>query len=71
MVSFTGTAMISDFGTSRMIGASYSPACPSSTPKGTYQYLAPELVSPDVAVHSKEADVWAFGMTIHVCNTQF
>ena len=60
-----------DFGTSRILQASLSLGKPTPTQKGTAQYLAIELVTTDddgnpVSMQSKEADVWAFGMSIFV-----
>lgn len=68
VISESGKAMICDFGSSRMIAPSRTLANITSTPKGTLQFWAPELVSSDeVARHSKATDVWAFGMVVFVC----
>ena len=58
--------MICDFGCARMEQATQSLAAPSSAEKGTWNYLAPELLQPGAERMSKETDVWAFGMTIYV-----
>jgi serine/threonine protein kinase len=53
--------------------ASCSIAKPTTTARGTIQYMAPELlkfddedVSATQSMQSKEVDIWAFGMTIIV-----
>ena len=53
------------------MNASLSLGRPTSTRKGTAQYLAVELVQIDndgnpISFQSIEADVWAFGMTAYV-----
>ncbi|KAL5496064.1 hypothetical protein ACEPAH_3157 [Sanghuangporus vaninii] len=57
-------AIICDFGSSRIIEASLELGRPSSRDKGTVRWLAYELVAGS-DTHSKETDVWAFGMTIY------
>lgn len=61
--------MICDFGTARMLSPSCTLANVTSTVKGTAQFHAPELLNYEVdASHSKETDIWAFGMTVYVRN---
>lgn len=47
-----------------------SPSCTlavlTSIVKGTPQFLAPELLGEAMIGHSKETDIWAFGMTVYV-----
>lgn len=68
MVTDTGDARICDFGGSRIAASSKSVAKPSTGIRGTPRYLSYELVAfPDqYSQHTKESDVWAFGMTIYV-----
>lgn len=67
LVSSSGDALICDFGCSRMITASQSLAKVSSGLKGTPRYQAYELLSEGgFKGYTKEADVWAFGMTVYV-----
>ena len=53
-----------------MLEASRSLANMSSGVRGTYRYLAYELVEiPDSSkrpCHTKQTDIWAFGMTVYV-----
>ena len=60
-------AIICDFGTSRIIEASLELGRPSLREKGTVRWLAYELIlGIGSNEHSKETDIWAFGMTIYV-----
>ena len=66
-MSAVGKALICDFGCARMIVASRTMAGVTSTVKGTHSFWAPELLDLDrPGKHSKETDVWAFGMTTYV-----
>ncbi|KAL5522416.1 hypothetical protein ACEPAG_8432 [Sanghuangporus baumii] len=66
LVSSSGDALICDFGCSRIITASQSLAKPSSGLKGTPRYQAYELLTEGrFKGYTKEADVWAFGMTVY------
>ncbi|EJD08301.1 kinase-like protein [Fomitiporia mediterranea MF3/22] len=75
LVSATGVPLISDFGISRVISISESlsgqGACaqPSSGDvKGSSRWMSPELLLPtrdQTTKHTKESDVWAFGMTAY------
>lgn len=49
-----------------MASASFSLANLSSTIKGTAQFWAPELLVETKTQHSKETDIWAFGITGYV-----
>lgn len=73
MVSNTGTPLICDFGISRLIAITTSLGLyahtESGTPKGTCRWMSPELLLPPVgqsASHTKESDIWAFGMIVYV-----
>lgn len=67
LISSQGRALIGDFGTSRtLVGGRSQPA---RAPAGKNDILswAPELLDVDQpGIHSKETDVWAFGMTVYV-----
>ncbi|KAL5492783.1 hypothetical protein ACEPAI_4231 [Sanghuangporus weigelae] len=66
LVSRFGEPCICDFGISRMIAASQSFGETSAhRVKGTVRWMARELLEDPQAVHSKESDIWAFGMTIY------
>ncbi|EJC98173.1 kinase-like protein [Fomitiporia mediterranea MF3/22] len=71
LVSDSGDARICDFGYTRMIDASKSLVNLSTGIKGTPQYLAYELLADPskYTKHSKESDVWAFGITVFVSNS--
>ena len=64
MIDAKGSVKISDFGCARIEAASMSLAAITKSEKGTYHYWAPELTNS--SPHSKETDVWAFGMTVYV-----
>ncbi|OCB90803.1 kinase-like protein [Sanghuangporus baumii] len=73
LVSQIGEPLICDFGISRLIAASHTMAGhglqgQSSTIRGSARWMSPELLLPsgEHAVHSKESDIWAFGMTVYV-----
>ncbi|KAL5504532.1 hypothetical protein ACEPAH_7193 [Sanghuangporus vaninii] len=72
LVSQIGEPLICDFGISRLIAASHTMAghgvqAQSSTIRGSARWMSPELLLPsgEHAVHSKESDIWAFGMTVY------
>ncbi|KAL5512533.1 hypothetical protein ACEPAG_3186 [Sanghuangporus baumii] len=72
LVSQLGEPLICDFGISRLIAASRMMAehglqAQSSTIRGSARWMSPELLLPsgEHAVHSKETDIWAFGMTVY------
>lgn len=64
--------MICDFGCSSVLFASLSLVRQDEGPKGTCQYMAPELVDPDAVEPStstqstEKTDVWAFGIVLYV-----
>lgn len=67
MISAKRSALICDFGCSRMFYPSRSLANVTTTTKGTNLFWAPELLDIDQTVQqSKATDVWAFGMTVYV-----
>ncbi|KAL5524358.1 hypothetical protein ACEPAF_9498 [Sanghuangporus sanghuang] len=63
--------LICDFGISRMLDptqSGYVSATRSDNPRGTIRWMAPELLAPEEGVeasHSKETDVWAYGMVLY------
>lgn len=67
------SAIICDFGASRIFNASLQLGQPSSSRKGTTRWLAFEIITgmPCQSNYSKEADVWAFGMTVYVSQSLF
>lgn len=72
LISNDGIPRICDFGMSRMLAASRTlGSATSGHLKGSARWLAIELLqmsdSGSQPVHTLETDVWAFGMTIHVC----
>lgn len=87
MVDENGRPMITDFGQSRMMSYKpaclvTNPNDPSggSTRWMAYEFLDPSVVSfdgfdelgADVVRHTKETDMWAFGMVIYVsCRSSF
>lgn len=68
VITDDGDARICDFGGSHITAASKSVAKPSTGIRGTLRYIAYELVAStdQYLMHTKESDVWAFGMTIFV-----
>lgn len=68
VIANSGDARICDFGGSRIAYASKSVAKPSTGIRGTPRYLAYELITllDQHPRHTKESDVWAFGMTVFV-----
>ncbi|KAI5122714.1 hypothetical protein M0805_009767 [Coniferiporia weirii] len=73
LVDTSGEAVICDFGISRAINATQAALGGNTTalggPKGSYQWMARELFlvegGPTSIKHTKETDVWAFGMTAY------
>ena len=63
MIGPTGRAMICDFGCAADEKSSHCLGL-----RGTLLYKAPELYTPEGWMNSKQSDVWAFGMTIYVCD---
>ena len=77
VISDDGKPLLCDFASSRMIIASKVVISPVSGAAGSCEYTAPELLAIDENFEntspslSKEADVWAFGMTTFVCGRIF
>jgi serine/threonine protein kinase len=73
LISADGRAVLSDFGTSRLLKNNITIAG-TATFKGSVRWTAPELFKPsdeplDHLFHIKASDVWAFGMVIYVRRT--
>jgi serine/threonine protein kinase len=68
LVDTHGTALLTDFGLSRMMEDSTLWNTTASVAKGTIRWMAPELLDGTVQTVTKEADIWAFGMTAYVRN---
>lgn len=73
LISRTGEPQICDFGISRMLSPSQQyqtiwQTVSTAGFRGTIRYLSIEFVSDPklLGVHTKESDVWAFGMTAYV-----
>lgn len=69
LVGDSGEPLICDFGISRMLNSSLSITGSSTGAlRGSARWMAPELFDIMVgnACHTKETDVWAFGMTVFV-----
>ncbi|EJC98188.1 WD40 repeat-like protein [Fomitiporia mediterranea MF3/22] len=66
LVSNTGDALLCDFGCARMMSATRSLVNFSSGIRGTSRYLACELLalSGQSTGHTKQTDIWAFGMAV-------
>ena len=71
LISRHGDPLLCDFGISKMLITSGS--LDLSSIKGSARWMAMELVTfdegadtPRAVQHSKETDLWAFGMTINV-----
>lgn len=75
LVDNEGVPRICDFGISNAITVSQTMSMGSESRdvKGTLRFMAIELFdfSKGQPHHSKESDIWAFGMTIHVRNVAF
>ncbi|KAI5116148.1 hypothetical protein M0805_001131 [Coniferiporia weirii] len=77
LVSKSGDAVICDFGISRAMNATQFALGGNTTrpsgPAGTIRWMAHELVAkPDTYTkHTKESDVWAFGMTTYELLTTY
>jgi serine/threonine protein kinase len=73
LVNSDGRPLLSDFGISRIVIESNTVTGTTSL-RGNVRYMAPELLGLQVAeskhqFHTKESDVWAFGMVVHVSET--
>jgi ephrin-A len=70
LVSHDGRPLLSDFGVSRIVIESGT-ITGTTTMRGNTRYMAPELLGRQAAeldhqFHTKESDVWAFGMVFYV-----
>ena len=64
--------MLADFGISRFDSVNGEPA--EASYEGSIRWMARELINAlmsgsDHLVHTKESDVWAFGMVLYVSDT--
>ena len=67
-----GHPMLADFGISRFVSVNGEPAEVSY--EGSIRWMARELIRTLMSesshlVHTKESDVWAFGMVVYVSDT--
>ena len=70
LMNHYGEPLITDFGLSRMITYSqtFMASAMNGSIKRSLRWMAYELLSrEDEAKHTKESDMWAYGMTIYVC----
>lgn len=80
LVNNNGKPVLTDFGISRVLGESGTLGGTTSL-KGSTRWMAAELMnlSPSTTgpingdgnnnqLHTKETDIWAFGMVIYVCS---
>ena len=72
LVSNDGHPMLADFGISRFDSVNGEPA--EASYEGSIRWMASELVRALMSgssrlVHTKESDVWAFGMVVYVSDT--
>ncbi|KAL5481088.1 hypothetical protein ACEPAI_10029 [Sanghuangporus weigelae] len=67
LVGHSEEPLICDFGISRILSHSLSNGGTSSASlKGSARWMAPELFNVEIdAHHTKETDMWAFGMTVY------
>lgn len=68
LVSADGTAFVADFGLSHALAPTTALPATTGGAKGSLRWMAPELLdgSFDGMPFTKEADIWAFGMTLYV-----
>ncbi|KZV81820.1 kinase-like protein [Exidia glandulosa HHB12029] len=65
LVSRDGIARIADFGLSRVCSEAIAGGSAAlTTAKGTYRWMAPELLATDDAQNTVESDVWASGCVV-------
>ena len=62
-MSEAGVPLVMDFGISHLIGSTTRAETATAANKGTLRWQARELLVGTVAHHTKESDIWAFGMT--------
>lgn len=67
LVASSGVAVIADLGVSRLLSSSIAAITTTQGIKGTDRWMAKELYEASESnAYTKEADVWAFGMTVYV-----
>lgn len=77
LISPSYEPLICDFGISRMLDSARSDFVSTThegDPRGTIRWMAVELLNPQAGAqpkHSKETDVWAYGMTVYVSLIKF
>ena len=75
LISPSFEPMICDFGISRMLASSLvlSSSTQHGNLGGSVRWMATELLEPNSEPkhHTMETDVWAFGMTILVCTSEY
>ena len=72
LVSSDGHPMLADFGISRFVSVNGKPA--EASYEGSIRWMARELIKALMSgsgrpVHTKESDIWAFGMVVYVSDT--
>lgn len=71
LISSSGTPLVADFGLSCLLTPSSTVDPTSSGLKGSIRWMSVELLHAcdqgTVPLHTKESDVWAYGMLIYVC----
>lgn len=69
LISASGAPLLTDFGLSHLITSTSTCEAATDASKGSSRWQAPELIIPrddadsSEGIHTKESDVWAFGMT--------
>ena len=65
-MSEAGIPLIMDFGVSHLISSKTGAETATNANKGSLRWQARELLMETVAHHTKESDIWAFGMVVYV-----
>jgi len=65
LINSQGRVLVADFGMSRMLQE--GGFATSKEPGGSIRWMAPELFKEGIT-HTGQSDLWAFGMTILVCD---
>ncbi|KAJ7722026.1 kinase-like domain-containing protein [Mycena metata] len=65
LINDQGTALVADFGLSRLHSLSSARSGVAGGPEGTMHWLAPELLKAEHVNPTVETDVWAFAMTLY------
>lgn len=77
LVSPSGEALLTDFGISSIIESTLTIelGSDSNAMRGSSRWLAEELLrfseGAEFSRHTKESDVWAFGMTVYVSSQEY